>query len=250
MEKIRLQKYFTDCGILSRRAAEDEIKAGRVKVNGNVAKLGDKIEPGKDKVVWNGRGIVMKRGEAKTVIALNKPRGYVCTMSDEKGRKQVTDLVADAGKRLYPIGRLDMASEGLLLLTDDGELANLLMHPRHHVPKLYRVSVSGTVDEKTLELLRSPLVIDGSAIKPVEVALIDSNEKGARLEMLLCEGRNRQIRKMCRIAGLEVTRLRRTNIGGISINGIAPGSWRKLRDDEVASLRRLAKAKEEETYNY
>lgn len=249
MEKIRLQKYFTDCGVLSRRAAEREIEAGHVKVNGNIAKLGDKVDPNKDKVVWNGRGVVLKRGEPKTVIALNKPRGYVCTMNDEKGRKQVTELVADAGKRLYPIGRLDMASEGLLLLTDDGEFANLLMHPRHHVPKLYRVSVSGKIDEKVLELLRSPLEIDGSPIMPVEVALIDSNDKGAHLEMVLLEGRNRQIRKMCEIAGLEVTRLRRTRIGCVSVNGIAPGSWRKLRDDEVAFLRRMAKSGGDNAHN-
>lgn len=249
MEKIRLQKYFTDCGVLSRRAAEKEIEAGHVKVNGIVASLGDKVEPGKDKVVWNGRGVVLKRGEPKTVIALNKPRGYVCTMSDEKGRKQVTELVADAGKRLYPIGRLDMASEGLLLLTDDGEFANLLMHPRHHVPKLYRVSVSGKLDQKALELLRSPLEIDGTPIMPVEVGVLDSNADGGHLEMVLLEGRNRQIRKMCEIAGLTVTRLRRIRIGCVSVNGIAPGSWRQLRDDEVALLRRMAKSGGDDTHN-
>ena len=249
MEKIRLQKYLTDCGVRSRRAAEKEIEAGHVKVNGNVARLGDKVEPGKDKVVWNGRGVVLKRGEPKTVIALNKPRGYVCTMNDEKGRKQVTELVADAGKRLYPIGRLDMASEGLLLLTDDGEFANLLMHPRHHVPKLYRVSVSGKLDQKALELLRSPLEIDGTPIMPVEVAVVDANDDGGHLEMVLLEGRNRQIRKMCDIAGLTVTRLRRTRIGCVSVNGIAPGSWRQLRDDEVALLRRMAKAGDDDAYN-
>ena len=249
MEKIRLQKYFTDCGVLSRRAAEREIEAGHVKLNGQIAKIGDKVAPGVDKVVWNGRGIVFKDRVAKRVIALNKPRGYVCTMSDEKGRKQVTELVADAGKRLYPIGRLDMASEGLLLLTDDGEFANLLMHPRHHVPKLYRVSVSGKLDQKALELLRSPLEIDGTPIMPVEVAVMDSNDDGGHLEMVLLEGRNRQIRKMCEIAGLTVTRLRRTRIGCVSVNGIAPGSWRQLRDDEVALLRRMAKSGGDETYN-
>ena len=143
MEKIRLQKYFTDCGVLSRRAAEREIEAGRVKLNGQIAKIGDKVMPGVDKVVWNGRGIVFKDRVAKRVIALNKPRGYVCTASDEKGRKVVTELVEDAGGRLYPIGRLDMQSEGLLLLTDDGEFANLMMHPKHHIPKEYKVSVKG-----------------------------------------------------------------------------------------------------------
>ena len=236
MEKIRLQKYFTDCGVLSRRAAEKEIEAGHVKVNGIVASLGDKVEPGKDKVVWNGRGVVLKRGEPKTVIALNKPRGYVCTMSDEKGRKQVTELVADAGKRLYPIGRLDMASEGLLLLTDDGEFANLLMHPRHHVPKLYRVSVSGKLDQKALELLRSPLEIDGSPIMPVEVGVLDSNADGGHLEMVLLEGRNRQIRKMCDCVGLKITRLCRVALGDIKLGSLPVGKWRRLSKDELLYL--------------
>lgn len=253
MEKIRLQKYFTDCGIMSRRAAEKEIAEGRVTVNGKRAVIGDKVTPGSDRVVWNGRGIIYHANERKTVIALNKPRGYVCTAKDEKGRKQVTELVSDAGIRLYPIGRLDMASEGLLLLTDDGELANLLTHPRHHVPKVYRVSVKGIVDDRTLAILRSPMVIDGTPIRPVTVELVDSTADGARLDMTLCEGRNRQIRKMCEQAHLEVTRLRRVRIGSITVNGIAPGKWRVLQDHEVASLRRLAKMKEDhdsDTRNY
>lgn len=244
MEKIRLQKYFTDCGIMSRRAAEKEIADGNVLVNGRRAALGDKVTPGSDKVVWNGRGIVYHAGERKTVVALNKPRGYVCTAKDEKGRRQVTELVEDAGIRLYPVGRLDMASEGLLLLTDDGELANLLTHPRHHVPKVYRVSVKGTVDDKTLALLRSPMVIDGTQIAPVTVEVLEMTDGGAKLEMTLCEGRNRQIRKMCEQAHLDVARLRRIRIGTVSVNGIAPGKWRVLRDDEVASLRRMAKGQD------
>lgn len=243
MEKIRLQKYFTDCGVMSRRAAEREIAEGHVAVNGRKAAIGDKVMPGVDKVAWNGRGIVYHSNERKTVVALNKPRGYVCTAKDEKGRRQVTELVADAEIRLYPIGRLDMASEGLLLLTDDGELANLLTHPRHHVPKVYRVSVRGTVDDRTLALLRSAMVIDGTPIRPVTVEVLEVNNGSAKLEMTLCEGRNRQIRKMCEQAHLEVSRLKRIRIGTVSVNGIAPGKWRVLRDDEVASLRRMAKMK-------
>lgn len=244
MEKIRLQKYFTDCGVMSRRAAEKEIADGNVLVNGRRASLGDKVTPGSDKVVWNGRGIVYHAGERKTVVALNKPRGYVCTAKDEKGRRQVTELVEDAGIRLYPVGRLDMASEGLLLLTDDGELANLLTHPRHHVPKVYRVSVKGIVDDRVLALLRSPMVIDGTQIAPVTVEVLEMTDGGAKLEMTLCEGRNRQIRKMCEQAHLDVARLRRIRIGTVSVNGIAPGKWRVLRDDEVASLRRMAKGQD------
>lgn len=244
MEKIRLQKYFTDCGVMSRRAAEKEIADGNVLVNGRRASLGDKVTPDSDKVVWNGRGIVYHAGERKTVVALNKPRGYVCTAKDEKGRRQVTELVEDAGIRLYPVGRLDMASEGLLLLTDDGELANLLTHPRHHVPKVYRVSVKGIVDDRVLALLRSPMVIDGTQIAPVTVEVLEMTDGGAKLEMTLCEGRNRQIRKMCEQAHLDVARLRRIRIGTVSVNGIAPGKWRVLRDDEVASLRRMAKGQD------
>ena len=242
MEKIRLQKYFTDCGVLSRRAAEAEIAAGHVTVNGHPARVGDKVMPGTDHVVWNGRGVVYHKNERKSVIALNKPRGYVCTAKDEQGRKQVTELVEDAGIRLYPIGRLDMASEGLLLMTDDGEFANLMMHPRHHVEKVYRVSVRGKVTDAVLDLLRSPLEIDGAKIMPVTVTPLEITEDGAQLEMILFEGRNRQIRKMCEIAHLDVARLRRVRIGCISVNGIAPGRWRILRDDEVATLRRMAKA--------
>ncbi len=247
MEKIRLQKYFTDCGVLSRRAAEREIAAGNVKLNGKIAQVGDKVAPGEDKVVWNGRGIVFKQNIAKQVIALHKPRGYVCTASDEKGRKIVTELVEDVGVRLYPIGRLDMQSEGLLLMTDDGEFANLMMHPRHHIPKEYKVSVKGTVDERSLGILRSALVIDGYKITPAQVEVIDCVNGATRLSFIIYEGRNRQIRKMCEQAGLTVTRLRRVRIGPISISGIAPGTWRKLRDDEVAWLRRLAKLKPEIT---
>jgi len=229
---------------MSRRAAEREIEAGKVKVNGQVAKLGDSVTPGKDKVVYNGRGIVFKN-EQKTVVALNKPRGYVCTANDEKGRKNVTELVAAEEKRLYPIGRLDMASEGLLLLTDDGELANLLTHPKHSVPKIYRVSIKGRLDEKALATLRSPLLLEGEErpIEPCEVIVLEEpgEHRAGKLEMVLYEGRNRQIRKMCEVAGLEVARLRRIRIGNISVNGIAPGTYRVLGQEEVALLRKWAK---------
>ena len=244
MEKIRLQKYFSDCGVMSRRAAEKEIIAGNVKVNGETATVGCCVEPGVDRVQWNGHGITYRAEERKITVALNKPRGYICTAKDEKDRKKVTDLVADAGVRLYPIGRLDMASEGLILLTNDGELANLLTHPKHMVPKVYRVSVYGDLTDRTLELLRSPMEIDGRPIEPVEVYLLENGgeHKAHKLEMVLYEGRNRQIRKMCEQAHLEVARLKRTHIGNISVNGIAPGTYRVLGDDETAELRRWAKA--------
>lgn len=253
MEKVRLQKYFTDCGVLSRRAAEREIEAGHIKINGVVAKLGDKVEVGRDRVLWNGRGIYPKAKERKYVVALHKPRGYVCTANDEKGRKAVTELVDELSRRLYPVGRLDMQSEGLLLMTDDGAFANLMMHPKFHIPKEYRVSVKGKLDERAIEILSSPLVIDGYKITPATVTVVNKNAEGGRLDIIIHEGRNRQIRKMCEMAGLEVSRLRRTRIGPISLCGIAPGRYRILRDDEVAALRRLAKLnppKPTELYEY
>lgn len=239
MEKIKLQKYFSDCGIMSRRAAEREIEAGHVKVNGVAASLGDRIEPGVDRVVWNGRGITRKTRN-HTTVALNKPRGYVCTADDEKGRKQVTDLVSDLGVRLYPVGRLDMASEGLIFLTDDGEFANLMTHPKHHLAKVYKVSVKGEPDEKKIASLSEPIEIDGRETMPAEVRLVDRTEGGYRLEFRLFEGRNRQIRRICEKAGLNITRLRRIMIGTVSVNGIAPGKYRVLSDSEISTLKKLA----------
>ncbi len=240
MEKIRLQKYFSDSGIMSRRAAEAEIEAGHVKVNGELATLGTKVMPGEDKVVWNGRGIT-PRNRTTSVVAVNKPRGYVCTAKDEKDRRQVTDLVADLGIRLYPVGRLDMASEGLIFLTDDGDFANLMTHPKHHIPKYYRVSVKGDVSENQLALLGSSIKIDGRDTVPAEVAILDKKEGATRLEFCLMEGRNRQIRQLCEAAHLEVTRLKRTHIGNISVNGIAPGKYRLLSEKEISVLRKWAK---------
>ena len=242
MEKIKLQKYFSECGVLSRRAAEEEIAAGSVTVNGRKASPGDRVEPGVDRVVWRGRGIVW-RERHRTVAAVNKPRGYVCTAKDEKGRRQVTDLTAELGKRLYPVGRLDMASEGLIFLTDDGDFANLMTGAAHGVPKVYRVSVRGNVDEKTLALLRSPMMLEGESrpTEPAEVYRVDRHGDITRLDITIREGRNRQIRRMCEAAELEVARLKRIMIGFVSVNGIAPGRYRLLDDGEVADLKRLAR---------
>ncbi len=242
MEKIRIQKYFSDCGVLSRRAAEAEIEAGHVTVNGRSVKLGDKIDPASDIVAWKGERIAnssIKR--ERKYIALYKPRGYVCTLKDEKDRRLVTDLVAGAGGRVYPVGRLDMASEGLLLLTDDGEFANLMTHPRNHVPKIYHVRVRGEITDKVLELLSSPLTIDGNKIRPVKVSVMELYPDGATLEMTLMEGRNRQIRKLCDVARIDVVRLKRTAIGNLTLHGLKCGQWRYLDDREVEELKRSAK---------
>ncbi len=238
MEKIRLQKYFSDCGILSRRAAEAAILAGEVSLNGHPANIGDKIDPSRDLVTYKGKPVVLRRKEY-TYIMLNKPRGYITTMTDPHGRKCVTDLLTGLHTRVYPVGRLDMISEGLLLLTDDGDLANRLTHPKHSVPKIYRVKVAGTVSDEQMQILTSPLIIDGHEIEPVEVSVHALSETGTTLTMKLMEGRNRQIRKMCEQAGLTVKRLNRVSIGQLKLNGLTVGHWRRLTDEEIAYLKKI-----------
>ena len=233
---IKLQKYFTDCGVLSRRAAEEEIKLGRVKVNGEVAELGRRIDPASDRVEYRGR-VLRPSSEDKLCILLNKPRGVVTTLSDEQGRPTVASLVSDAGRRLYPIGRLDMDSDGLLLLTDDGELANRLTHPRHEIPKIYRVTVRGALTDEQLSRLNASMTIDGYDILPVKTTKISSSPSSTILQMELFEGRNRQIRKMCASVGLSVLRLQRIAIGELSLGTLPQGKWRPLTDAELAYLR-------------
>ena len=238
MEKIKLQKYFTDCGILSRRAAEKEIADGRVKVNGEVATLGLRIDPETDAVEYKGKRL-RPAASKRVCIMLNKPTGFVTTLSDEKGRRTVTELTKDLGTRVYPIGRLDMNSDGLLLLTDDGELANRLTHPRHEIPKIYRVTVKGRVSPEALALLRSPLVIDGYKIQPVKTSILsyDKERDTTCLQMELYEGRNRQIRKMCSLSELKILRLTRTAYGDLTMGELPSGKWRRLTDAELDYLK-------------
>lgn len=240
METIRLQKYFTDCGVLSRRAAEAEILAGRVRVNGTVATVGTKITPGEDEVLWNGKPVTPSGNHTPVTVMLHKPAGYVTTTADEQGRPCVTDLLGDLNLRLYPIGRLDMNSTGLLLLTNDGELANLLTHPRHHVPKVYRVRVGGAITPLQLRKLSSPLVLDGCRIQPVKVTCLQAYEHASELEMTLCEGRNRQIRKMCEAVGLHVLALTRISVGPLILGHLPEGHYRRLSPSEVEALRNAA----------
>ena len=234
---VRINKYFTDCGVLSRRAAEDEIAKGKVKVNGKVAELGQKIDPKKDTVEYKGEVIKPRKGSKYTYVVLNKPCGYLTTMTDDRGRKCASELVRDVGTRVYPVGRLDMNSDGLLLFTDDGELANLLTHPKHHIPKIYHVKVRGERDDKKLEALGKPMEIDGYMIEPVKVELFSSRSDACILKMTLYEGRNRQIRKMCEQVHLEVMSLRRVAIGDIQLGKLAPGKWRHLSGAEVNYLK-------------
>lgn len=235
MEPIKLQKYFSDCGVMSRRSAEEEIKKGRVKVNGSVAELGQRILPGTDKVEYKGAPVVKKNDE-KIYVLLNKPRGYVTTLCDEKGRRTVTELVADVGARVYPVGRLDMDSDGLLLLTNDGELTNRLTHPRHEIPKIYHVTVVGSPSAPQISALSAPMVIDGYEILPVKIKIIGTDVSSTTLEMTLYEGRNRQIRKMCQTQNLKITRLCRVALGNISLGSLEVGKWRYLTPKEVDYL--------------
>ena len=235
-ELIRLQKFFSDCGIMSRRAAEAEISAKKVKVNGEIATIGTKINPYKDTVVYMGKQIKPRAKNEFIYIMMNKPRGYITTTTDPHGRKCITDLLDGVEERVYPIGRLDMCSEGIILLTNDGALANRLTHPKHAIPKIYRVKVDAQITESQLETLRSELVIDDYKIQPVQVDVTDIDESGTVLKMTLFEGRNRQIRKMCEIAGLTVKRLNRVSIGNLKLNNLPVGKWRYLEQSEVEYL--------------
>ncbi len=241
MEYIKIQKYFTDCGVMSRRAAEEEIKNGKVLINGEPATIGMRIDPESDTVTYKGKVISAKK-EGNVYIMLNKPRGYVTTMSDEKGRASVAELTKSVGTRVYPVGRLDLDSDGLLILTNDGELTNKLTHPRHEIPKIYMVTVNGKVSGEKLRILRSPLVLDGYEILPVKVEVLSSDtDNSTTLCMTLFEGRNRQIRKMCEIAELKISRLQRIAIGNIKLDELEVGKWRYLTDSEIGYLK---KAKE------
>ncbi len=240
MEKIRLQKFIADAGLMSRRAAEAEIEAGKISVNGHVAALGTKIDPKTDVVTYKGKKIKNEKKE-HIYIMLNKPRGYLTSTTDDRGRKCVTDLLDGVERRVYPVGRLDMVSEGMLLLTDDGVLKNRLTHPSHSIGKLYRVKVAGSVTESQYAILTSALDIDGYVIKPVDVVVAGEDESGTVLKMTLFEGRNRQIRKMCEKAGLTVKRLSRIAIGNLKLDGLPVGKWRYLEADEVDYLYKATK---------
>ena len=237
MEPIRIQKFFTDCGVLSRRAAEEEIKAGHVRINGEIAQIGQKIDPEHDQVTYRGKPVTMETHPRNVYIMLNKPRGYVTTMHDEQGRPCVTALIKDIPVRVYPIGRLDMDSEGLLLMTNDGELANKLTHPRHEIPKIYHVKIAGTVTQDQLKALGKPMNIDGYVIQPVDVKLISIQQDHCVLRMTLYEGRNRQIRKMCQTQKLSILTLRRIAIGDLELGNLAPGQWRYLTQSQIQYLK-------------
>lgn len=221
---------------MSRRAAEAEIESGNIKVNGITAVIGQKIDPYTDRVEFNGIEVTPRAADSYTYIMLNKPRGYLSSVSDDRGRRCVTELINELGIRLYPVGRLDMDSDGLLLMTDDGALTERLTHPRHSIPKIYRVRVAPCPTEEQLSVLRSALTLDDYKIMPVSTDVISRSDDSALLEMTLFEGRNRQIRRMCEIAELKVISLTRIAIGELKIGSLERGKWRHLTENEVKYL--------------
>ena len=232
--KERLQKILSGRGICSRRKAEEWIEAGRVTCNGITAKLGDVADPEVDAILVDGKPLPSQ--QTYVYIMLNKPRGYVTTLSDEKGRPNAAQLI-DCGTRVYPVGRLDMDSEGLLLFTNDGEFANKLMHPKHEVDKTYRVLVQGYSDEN-LERLKQRIELDGYTIRTPGVKLLRTRDKGqAQLLVTIHEGRNRQVRRMCDAAGMKVLRLQRISEGKLKLGNLESGKWRYLTPEEIASLK-------------
>lgn len=229
--KERLQKILSARGICSRRAAEEYLKQGRVSVNGVTAGLGDLADPDLDEIAVDG--VPVAAADRRTYLMLHKPRGYVTTLSDEKGRKTVAQLVSDCGARVWPVGRLDMDSEGLLLLTDDGELTNHLTHPRHEIEKEYRVWVSGEVTPAALEALSQSMELDGQKLRPARVRQLGEKQ----LDIVIHEGKNRQVRRMCAAVGLEVIRLKRVREGSVRLGDLPRGKWRNLTEEEIKRLK-------------
>ena len=231
----RLQKYIARCGAASRRASEELILSGRVKVNKTVVtELGTKVDMDNDKVFLDEKLLLPEK--KLYYVMLNKPKGYFATASDEKGRRTVTDLVADVDARLYPVGRLDCQSEGLLFLTNDGDFTYKMTHPTQHVPKKYQVVVSGNPELSDIKRLREGVDIGGYTTAPAKVELIKCEERTAQINITIKEGKNRQIRKMCEAVGLPVLRLKRVNIGGVALGNLPLGKWRHLTPQELKML--------------
>ncbi len=234
---IRIQKYIADCGVCSRRAAEAMIEAGRVTLNGHPVHLGDKTDGARDLVRIDGK-VIKPITREKVTLMLYKPRGYVTTMSDEQGRKCVADLIAKERIRLYPVGRLDKDSEGLLLLTNDGDLANKLTHPANHIPKTYRVIVKGALNREHIKSFENGIYIeeDDYTTRSAELEILEMKGDRTVFYLTLYEGKNREIRKMCEALGLEVLRLKRDKIANLSIGTLRSGQYRALTQKEISYL--------------
>lgn len=235
IEKVRIQKFLSENGVASRRKAEQMVRDGLVSINGKNAEIGDKIIPGKDKIFVNNK-IIKPDSQKKRYIMLNKPRGYITTMSDEKNRKCVAGLFPEVNERIYPVGRLDKESEGLLLMTNDGDFANHIMHPSRHTKKIYRVTLHSKILYRHLVKFAEGIDIGGYVTAPCKVRIISEEPDRTVVEITIHEGKNRQIRRMCEALKLEVARLKRVSIGGIKLGGLPIGKWRELRLDEVSKL--------------
>ena len=233
---VRIQKVMAENGVASRRKSEELIAAGKVSVNGHPAVTGQKVNPFRDLITVDGEKLVTNIKKTRYYIALNKPRGYVTTLSDELDRKCVAELVTGVPERVYPIGRLDRNSEGLLLFTNDGEFANQVMHPKFHINKTYRVTVRPDINDKQAAQLAEGVVIDGVRTAPAQITVLTKEPGRVVLQIVITEGRNRQIRKMCEEVGLEVARLKRMSIGPVRLGMLPPGEWRELTDGEMGSL--------------
>ncbi len=233
--KQRLQKLISAAGVASRRAAEEMIRAGRVTVNGETALLGASADPDTDDVRVDGQALRLPA--RRRYIVLNKPRGYVTTLHDDRGRPTVADLIPDGGGRLYPVGRLDMDSEGLLILTDDGDAANALMHPSHQVDKVYTVFVRGEDIPGAVAKLRAMDSLEGEPIARPAVTLTERRGQDAELQVVIHEGKNRQVRRMCACCGLRVRRLIRIAEGPVTLGSLPVGKWRAMTEDEISHIR-------------
>lgn len=236
MAEIRIQKFLADAGYCSRRKAEELIQNGHVRKNGRPVHLGDKTSY-KDIITVDGQKIGIPRKKTFRYIMLNKPRGYVTTVSDELDRRCVMDLLSDVEERVYPVGRLDRNSEGLLLFTNDGKFANDIMHPSRHISKTYRVTVRPSVTEDQLSEMAAGIVLDGKKTLPANIVVLNNEPNRVVLQITIKEGRNRQIRRMCEAVGLEVARLRRTSVGPVRLGMLKPGTWRDLTPEELRAIR-------------
>lgn len=237
MGKIRIQKIIADSGICSRRKAEELITKGKVKLNGHIAEIGQSADPIADIITVNGKEIEYEKKKEHVYLMMNKPRGYITSMSDDRGRRCVTELLPELKVRVFPIGRLDMNSEGLLLFTSDGKFANEMAHPSHEASKTYRVTVRPDITDEQAAKLASGVYIDNRRTAPAEVRVLTKETNRVVMEIVIREGRNRQIRKMCEEVGLEVARLKRTSIGPLRLGMLKPGAVRELTKEELKAIR-------------
>ncbi len=240
----RIQKVMAQCGYCSRRKAEELIAQRKVKVNGHPALIGQKVDPNRDVITVGEERLYFDRKREQLYLMMYKPRGYITTTSDEKGRRCVMDLLPEMDTRVYPIGRLDVNSEGLLLFTSDGTFANDMMHPSRHVSKTYRVTVRQDVTDEIAAELAAGVYIDGRKTAPAEVRILTKEQSRVVMEIVIREGRNRQVRKMCEAVGLEVARLKRTAIGPLRLGMLKPGEVRQLSKEELRAIRAAVKKPE------